>query len=129
MDEAAWGLCQWVVTEAKPGGALSRSRKKRALAMDSYRFLHTEAYLEFHAERRSKLEAEERAAKSGGSTVAPTADKTAASIAFILQQLHDPEVPAERKHQIRTKWIDANPGERPPWDGNGTDRGAESAQA
>jgi hypothetical protein len=129
MAEDAWSLCQWVVTEAKPGGALSRSPKKRSLKLDSYRFLANEVYLEFHSERRQKVEAQEQAKKNGGSSLAPATDKVAASIAFVLERLADPELPPEKKEKIRKNWIELNPGERPPWEAHGAPSGAQNAQA
>lgn len=128
LDDANWAMCQWVVTEAKPGGALSRSRKKRALALDSYRFLQNEAYLEFHAERVAKVAELERLSKNG-STVEPVQDKVAASISFVLERLSDPDVSAEKKEKLRRSWMDANPGETPPWEAPGPARGGENAQA
>lgn len=122
MDADTWALVQWVVEQARPGGALSRSRGKRALKADSYRFLRSELYLEFDRERRKKL-AQENAPKPAP-TVEAAHDKVAASIAFVLEQLADPDLSEEKKERARALWRKQNPDVTPPWEEG---RGASGA--
>jgi hypothetical protein len=132
MTDENWALCQWVVEQARPGGALSLSRKKRALALDSYRFIANEAFLEFLPERRQKLEGQKRATAAAAS-VEPTKDKEATSIAFLIEQLNDPDLPDDKKTKLRTRWRDQNPDASPPWEQGpgapGARGAARSAQA
>ena len=131
MTEDNWALCQWVITESARGGALYLSRKKRALRLDSHRFLATEAFLQFLPESRRNLEAQQRRSNGGSPTVEPInpLDNTPAAIAFLLEQLSDPDLPAAQKTKIRHRWADRHPGETPPWEAPGGRSGAETAQA
>lgn len=131
MDAETWALVQWVVDQARRGGALSSSRGKRALKADSYRFLRSELYLEFARERQKKL-AEQKIPKASAS-VEPVKDKLAASIAFILEQLNDPDLSEVDKEKARQRWRAQNPDVRPPWEdasgGPGAHEEARRAQA
>lgn len=118
MDEPTWELVQWVVVESRRGGALSGSLKKRALRHDTFRFLSSEAYLEFLPERRKKV------AAHTGASVEPAPDKLALSIAFIVEQLADPELSEQQKDRARSLWRTKNPGVTPPWDQGSAGSGA-----
>jgi hypothetical protein len=118
MDGETWDLVQWVVRESGAGGDLSSSHKKRALKLDTYRFLVTEAYLQFVRERRKKLATREAA--KNGSTVEPVRDKLAASIAFVVEAMNDPDLPDDEKAKIRERWRTQNPDVTPPWETPGT---------
>lgn len=117
MTEADWDQCRWVLEQHAKGG-LSHSLKKRALKLDSHKFLATEAYLEFLPERRKKLRDENQAAQKGN--VSPDVDdKVANSIAFLLSALADAELPEAKKEKLRAQWRHLNPNTPPPWENGG----------
>jgi hypothetical protein len=129
MAEEDWPMIQWLAELDPAALPRSLSRKKRVLALDTYKFLTNGTYLQFRPQWREKLR-QETTPKNGSETRAKAraADteleqqRKAGAMRFLLELLANPGEPEAKKERFRRQWLAENPGVRPPWE-------AEAAEA
>lgn len=122
MSDEEWADLLYALSSAGKASASKSRGKKRALRLDSHKFLLTTQYLQWRRERVAKLAQPEDAGEP--STAAPPdtvtgpsspEDSARRAVEFILAQLADPELTEEERALARARWRKLHPDNPEPW--------------